>query len=142
MKTLSKTLQDYIEAVYVFERQNGFSRIKDIAGFLNVKLPAVNKAVKELSKRKLVRHERYGYVKLTHKGRRIASNLFNLHNNLVQIFKIFDIDDKKAHLYACYIEHIIEENDEISYLVEFFLSNPDLVKRIKRFIAKRRYDNS
>ena len=136
MEKISKSLQDYIEAVYVFERKNGFSRVKDIAGSLNVKLPAVNKAMNELSRRGLVVHERYGYIKLTEDGRRIAANLFKLHTNLVEIFRLFGIDEKKANIYACYIEHIIED-DDLSSLVDFFLSNREVVKKIKSFISKR-----
>ncbi|MEF3280611.1 MAG: metal-dependent transcriptional regulator [Elusimicrobiota bacterium] len=109
---LTDSLTDYLEAVYIFEKENGFSRIKEIANFLSVKLPSVNKAIKELKKRKLLTHQRYGTVKLTDNGKKVASNLLSTHNLLVSFFKALGFNEKKSLKYGCYFEHIIEEKDK------------------------------
>lgn len=143
MEKLSSSLEDYIEAVYVFEKKNGFSRIKEIADFLKVKLPAVNKAVKELGRRGFLTHQKYGYIKLTKKGKSLGQDILKTHNLLVELFKIFDINDYDSNRYACYIEHIIKkDNDDLFYIIDYFKTNTEEVKKIKKFIKKRRNETN
>ncbi len=109
---LSPSLEDYLETVYIFEKKNGFSRVKEIADFLSVKLPSVNKAIKELEKRNLLTHQRYGYIKLTEDGLKLAIEIFLTHQLLIDFFKLLGFDDKKSLKYGCYLEHIIENEDK------------------------------
>lgn len=109
---LTKSLEDYIETIYMFEKKNGFSRVKEIANFLNVKLPSVNKALKELEKGNLINHEKYGYIKLTKEGKKIAENVFNIHNELVELFKLLGFSDESSFKYGCCLEHVIDEDDK------------------------------
>jgi DtxR family Mn-dependent transcriptional regulator len=111
MEKLTKSLEDYLKAIYFFERKNGFARIKEVGFFLNLKLPSVNKAIKELKKKKLLNHEKYGYIKLTEKGKEIAMDIFEIHNCLLNFFKMLGFNYKKADKYACYLEHIMERKD-------------------------------
>lgn len=111
-KKLTKSLEDYIEAIYIFEKKNGFSRVKEIAMFLNVKLPSVNKALKELKKNKLIDHERYGYIKLTEFGRKVAENVFNIHNELVELFRLLGFSEESSIKYGCCLEHVIDNSDK------------------------------
>jgi len=140
MNELTKSLEDYLEAAYIFELKNGFSRIKDISEFLNVSLPSVNKAMGELKKKSLITHEKYGYIKLTEKGKDYAKNVFKLHSNFLELLKLFGIDEKKANRYACYIEHIIEKDDIniINDIVEYFRLNQKETDKIKRFLEWRK----
>lgn len=108
---LSKSLQDYLETIYILEFQNGFSRVKELASVLNVKLPSVNKALNELGKRNLVIHERYGYIKLTADGKKIASKLVSNHNILIDFFKSLGFNNTVSLKYGCYLEHIVDEKD-------------------------------
>jgi len=118
---LTGSLEDYLEAAYMFEKKNGFSRIKELSDFLNVKLPSVNKAIKQLERRKLLTHKRYGYIKLTKGGKRLADNLLSTHDMLFNFFKSLGFDKKKSLKYGCYLEHIIDENDKpkIKALIKF-----------------------
>lgn len=112
MDKLSTGLEDYLETVWIFEKKNGFSRIKEIADFLNVKLPTVNRAIKELSSKKLVVHERYGYIKLTDAGRKKAKDIFFIHNLLFDMFLNLGFSEEKSFRYACCLEHMIDEYDK------------------------------
>ncbi|MCX7641240.1 MAG: metal-dependent transcriptional regulator [Elusimicrobiales bacterium] len=109
---LTKSLEDYIEAMYIFEEKNGFSRIKDIAIFLNVKFPSVNSAVKELEKENLIIHQRYGYIKLTDNGKKIAQSIVKTHRELVEFFELLGFSHKSSLKYGCNLEHIIDEIDK------------------------------
>ena len=44
----TKSVEDYLEAMYVLEKTNGVIRVKDIADFLSVKLPSVTEIIKKL----------------------------------------------------------------------------------------------
>lgn len=118
---LTDSLEDYLKASYIFEKKNGFSRIKEISSFLNVKLPSVNKAIKELEKRNLLTHERYGYIKLTRQGEKLAANIVSMHDMLFNLFKLIGFDRKKSLKYGCYLEHVLDEKDKprINALIKF-----------------------
>lgn len=47
----SKSIEDYLEAIYVIGEEKGNVRIKDIAELLNVKLPSVTEIVKRCRKK-------------------------------------------------------------------------------------------
>ena len=138
MDKLSTSKEDYIEAIYLFEEKNGFSRVGEIANFLAVKLPSVNKAIKELEERKLVVHQKYGYIKLTDEGRKIALSIINKHNSLRELFNMLGISSKNSQKYACYIEHIIEKKDydKVMKLIKYFKSNSKIIDDIRKKMEK------
>ncbi len=108
---LSHSMEDYLEAIFFIESKKNFSRVKDIASFLNVKLPSVNRAIKDLEKKGLIDHEKYGYIKLTKKGNKIASKISMAHKMLYNFFIAVGCNEDKAFRYACFLEHIIDDAD-------------------------------
>jgi len=64
----TKSVEDYLEAIYIPSEEKGFARVKDIAKFLNVKLPSVTEVLKRLQEDRLIEHLPYGEVRLTEKG--------------------------------------------------------------------------
>jgi Mn-dependent DtxR family transcriptional regulator len=139
MKKLTYSLEDYLEAIYILELKNGFSRVKEISEFLDVSLPSVNKAICELKRKRFLNHKRYGYIKLTGRGKELAKDVFKLHSKFSELFKIFGMNDKKADKYACHIEHIIDRDDIrfIDSLVDYYKSNEKEIKNIHDFIRRR-----
>ncbi len=108
MKVLSSSLEDYIEAIYILKKDKGFARVSEIANFLNVKMSSVNFALKTLSKRELIVHKSYGYIFLTQKGEKEAKKVYSRHIILKRFFKeILGVNEKKAEMDACKIEHHI-----------------------------------
>ena len=47
---LTSAMEDYLEAVFMLQKQNGYVRCVDVAKQLRVKKPSVSRAVKELSR--------------------------------------------------------------------------------------------
>ncbi len=110
MKTLSPSLEDYLEAIYLLKEKKGFTRVSEIADFLNVKMSSVNSALKTLLEKGLVIHETYGYVNLTDKGEENAKKVYSRHTILKRFFKeILELDEETAEKDACKIEHHISE---------------------------------
>lgn len=49
--SLTSSMEDYLEAVLVLQKQKGYARCVDVSEFLGVTKPSVSRAVKELSKK-------------------------------------------------------------------------------------------
>jgi len=107
-KKLSSTMEDYLEAIFNLEKDLKAVRVKDIAEKMMVKLPTVTSMLNTLAQRGLVNHEKYEYVELTTKGKRIAKDVYRRH----VIFRdfltgILNIDEKTAEEDACKMEHTV-----------------------------------
>jgi DtxR family Mn-dependent transcriptional regulator len=104
---MTKSLEDYIEVVYVLIHEKNRARVRDIATSLKVKMPSVVKGISELKKLGLVTQEPYGDVELTAKGRRIATMILNRHNKIREFLILIGVSEKIADKDACQMEHII-----------------------------------
>jgi len=106
MNKLSKSFEDYLEAIYLIQKKKDFVRVNDIAYNLKVSLPSVTIAIKKLADKGLVIYEKYGLVKLTKQGIKIAKNVYRKHRVLAEFFENFLRVDKKTALRdACIMEH-------------------------------------
>ncbi|MHC4660368.1 MAG: metal-dependent transcriptional regulator [Planctomycetota bacterium] len=107
-KDLSESLEDCLEAVLHLENEHRVARMSDIAARLGVKTPSANAAVKKLTRRGLVKHESYGYVTLTGKGRRTAKAVAERHEALENFLrKILKVPSSRAAIEACRLEHAL-----------------------------------
>lgn len=121
-KALSANMEDYLETIYVLDQKSETVRIRDISALMDVKKSSVNNAVKVLSEKALVRHEKYGYVVLTAKGRKVSKAIKMRHDLLVRFLEeILGIDKEIAMEDACRIEHVISAvtNDRLRKFIEF-----------------------
>ena len=107
-KKLSSTMEDYLEAIFNLEKDKKAVRVKDIAQKMDVKLPTVTSMLNALAGRGLVNHEKYEYVELTAKGKRIAKDVFHRHVVLRDFLSdILNVDAKTADEDACKMEHAV-----------------------------------
>ena len=107
MPTMTKSLEDYIEAIYVLIKQCGNARVRDVAADLHVKMPSVVKAMAELKKLELVTQEPYGDIELTAKGRKVATSILARHTVLKAFLIKLGVTEKTADNDACLMEHIL-----------------------------------
>ena len=113
---MTKSLEDYIEIVYVLIHDKRRARVRDIANTLKVKMPSVVKALTALKRQELVTQEPYGDVELTPKGRRIATMILNRHNKIREFLMRIGVSRRIADKDACLMEHVlsVETMDTIS----------------------------
>ncbi|MEK7448772.1 MAG: metal-dependent transcriptional regulator [Planctomycetota bacterium] len=105
---VSSHMEDYLEGIYNLERSYKVARVKDIAGWLQVKMPSVSGALQTLVRKKLIKHERHGYVELTPRGKIMAERIQNKHKDLTDFFtRILNIPPVQAARDACQTEHAI-----------------------------------
>lgn len=107
-KKLTPNMENYLETVFVLQREHGHAHVKDIAKTIRIKMPSVTEALRKLKKSNLVNYDRYSSVTLTQKGKGIAQKVMRRHQVLCKfLHEILGIDKKIAEEDACKIEHVI-----------------------------------
>ena len=116
---LSHSLEDYLEAILVIESKKKIVRVRDIMEYMGYKVSSVNRALKVLSQKGLVFHEKYEYVELTQKGATIAQKIYEKHKTIFKFLNQFlKVNEKIAVKDACNVEHYLSE-DSFNKLTEF-----------------------
>lgn len=116
---LTKSLEDYLEVIYVLSQNKGEARLTDIAVEIGCSKPSVSKAVTSLKKENLIAQEKYGQIALTEKGQIAAKEIYFRHRTLVNFFtKTLGVDEEIAQKDACKIEHVISRTT-LERLIEY-----------------------
>lgn len=109
--SLSASLEDYLEAIYLIRQQKDEVRAKDIADRLSVSGASVTGALHALVERDLVNHEPYEGVTLTEQGRSIAQGVCQRHQALYQFFvRVLGLNKDDAEECACKMEHAVPDH--------------------------------
>lgn len=106
---LTSSMEDYLEAVLVVQQKHGCAHCVDISNHLNVTLPSVSRAVKELSKMGCLIKEADGTLSLTEKGIRIASQVYEKHQFFTRQLVEAGVPEDIAKKDACRLEHVVSE---------------------------------
>lgn len=107
---MTQSQEDYLEMVSFLSEKNGEVRVTDLAAELGFSKPSVTTAIKLLEEKNLVRHERYGSVRLTRQGLELAGEIREKHNVLKRfLFEILGVSGENAEKDACKIEHALSE---------------------------------
>ncbi len=141
-KDLTSSMEDYLETIAALDKKKGVVRVKDIGGALGVKNPTVNSALKTLSEKGLVKHQKYGYVNITPAGSRAAQTIQDKHNLIFKFLTdILDIAEKEAAEDACRIEHAISPKtfNRLAQFIRFVETglnqgNPQWLKSFKHYL--------
>lgn len=126
-KTLSASLEDYLEAIYNLILDKKVARVRDIAENLSVTMPAVTGALKQLDSLNLVNYTPYEYIELTKKGTHIASQIVRRHKVIKKFLEeILKIPSDQASENACRMEHVIDDIvlERLIKFIEFVESCP------------------
>ena len=107
MRNLSRSLEDYLEAILILEIKGGRIHSNDIAKHLKVSKPAVTKALKHLSNLGYVTKSTYSDVSFTSKGRTLAKNIYRRHTTIKKFLISIGVNEKTAETDCCKIEHVI-----------------------------------
>lgn len=120
MATMTQSLEDYLEAIYVRIAGGKPAQVRDVARMLSVKMPSVVKAVRELKKMGLVTQEPYSNIELTVKGERVARHVLGRHTLIREFLMKLGVTRKNADRDACLMEHILsaETLDKIRIYTE------------------------
>ena len=120
MATMTQSLEDYLEAIYMLIAGDRPAQVRDVARMLAVKMPSVVKALHELKKLGLVTQQPYAAIELTAKGRRVAKLVLGRHTLIRDFLMKLGVSRKNADKDACLMEHILsaETIDKIRIYTE------------------------
>lgn len=122
--SLSGNMEDYLEAILCIGQEQAAVRVRDIAKRMDITMPSVSGALKNLEKQGFVRHPKYDWIDLTDEGRRIATEVFNRHKAIRGFLtEVLEIDPKTAERDACGMEHSIS-GVTLDRLVRFMKTRP------------------
>ena len=107
MATMTQSLEDYLEAIYMLIVGDHPAQVRDVARMLAVKMPSVVKALHELKKLGLVTQQPYAAIELTAKGRRVAKLVLGRHTLIRDFLMKLGVSRKNADKDACLMEHIL-----------------------------------
>ncbi len=139
---ISAKMEDYLEAILQLEREQGAVRVTDIADRLQVTTPSVTGALKTLKARDLVKHESYGDVVLTPRGRELARQVHDRHQAIVDFLSsVLHLAPEEAESDACGLEHTLGSaaQDRLVCLTQFLHDHPGLyqewLEHLERHVA-------
>jgi len=125
---LSKSLEDYLEAIYLISLDKNVVRVKSVVSKMDVKTASVIGALKKLEAKGYIEHERYGYIELTEEGEIRAANIYDKHSKLLYFLnKILGVREDIAEKDACNMEHYISD-DTFEKLIEFIENQKSIIK--------------
>ena len=123
---LSRSVEDYLKAIYHLSSQGGFASTSDIAGMLEVAPLYVSGMVKRLSETGLIEHVPYRGVQLSPQGRRAALRMIRRHRILeLYLTQQLDYDWDGVHAEAERLEHAVSD---------------ELIERMAGSLGQPRYD--
>ncbi len=136
-KSLSPSMEDYIEMIYRLSCEKSNVRVNDLSESLNVQPPSSSKMIKKLSRFGYVNYEKYGYVNLTEKGIEVGKYLLNRHDTIFNFLKLIGVADNLLEQTEK-IEHAINEEtiERMNNFIFFINDNPEIYNMYMRKYLK------
>ncbi len=128
-----KTIEEYIELIYILEQKDGHAHTGSIATEMDIKAPSVTQMLQKLEKEGLVQYQSYTGATLTKKGKKLALHLMEKHRVIREFLELIGIDEVTAERDACQIEHHISTGSvrQLEKFVEFLQQDPGLAERFR-----------
>ncbi len=108
-KELTASMEDYIEMIYRLSKENGYTRIQELANNLNVQPPSATKMIQKLSELNLLKYKKYDVVVLEKDGKVLGKKLLMRHNTVEELLRCIGIDESNILSETEKIEHTISD---------------------------------
>lgn len=102
---IKESAENYLEAIYKLQAQNGKVRSIDIAEELNISKPSVSVAMKNFRENGYIEVSYSGHITLTAKGTEIAQRTYSRHKLIKNLLMKIGVSEETAESDACKIEH-------------------------------------
>ncbi len=134
-----KTIEEYIETIFVLEQRNGRAQTGMIAAQMGVKPPSITEMLQKLEREGLIHYESYNGATLTISGKKMARELMQKHRIIADLLEIIGIDRELAEVDACQIEHHVSTKTlkQLEQFVEFARHNAAITESMRRFRSNR-----
>lgn len=108
-KELTASMEDYIEMIYRLSKENGYTRIQELANNLNVQPPSATKMIQKLSELNLLKYKKYDVIVLEKDGKILGKKLLMRHNTIEQLLRYIGVDESNILSETEKIEHTISD---------------------------------
>ncbi|MDI9433991.1 MAG: metal-dependent transcriptional regulator [Planctomycetota bacterium] len=139
-KSLSASLEDYLQAIFWTAAATGAARAKDIARQLGVKASSVTGALQTLAEKRFVHYQPYEAITLTAEGFDEAARVAQRHFIVREFFvTVLGLDRAVAEEEACRTEHCLGDDiaERLATLMEFVKAHPDMESGVSQLLAER-----
>ena len=106
---IQQSAENYLETIYILNKNNGSCRSIDIANELGFSKPSVSIAMKNLRENGYIDVMGDGNIVLLESGLEIAEGLYKRHTMLTEFLCAIGVSPSVASEDACRIEHILSE---------------------------------
>lgn len=107
-KTLSPSLENYLEIIFLEEAKDGAARASSIADAAGVSRSTVTSTLKVLKSMGLVEYQPYSLIHLTEEGRIIGRDITHRHIIFREFFlHVLQLEESQADAVACELEHVV-----------------------------------
>jgi DtxR family Mn-dependent transcriptional regulator len=139
-RSLSASLEDYLQAIFWTVAAKGAARAKDIARQLGVKASSVTGALQTLAEKKFVHYQPYEAITLTAEGFDEAARVAQRHFIVREFFvRVLGLDEAVADKEACRMEHCVGDDvaERLATLMEFVKAHPEMQSGVSQLLAER-----
>lgn len=119
---IQQSQENYLETIYILQKNKGSCRSIDIANELGFSKPSVSVAMKNLRENGYIEVMGDGNITLLEPGRKIAEELFERHTMLTSCLVAIGVPEDIASEDACRIEHVISK-ESFEAIKESFLNH-------------------
>lgn len=106
---IQESAENYLEAIYVLNEQNGQVRSIDIARYMNFSKPTISIAMRSFREDGYITVDDNGLITLTEKGAAVANRVYTRHQLLTDALISIGVSAETADADACKIEHDISD---------------------------------
>ena len=106
---IHESAENYLEAIYVLNEQNGHVRIIDFARYMNFSKPTISIAMRSFREEGYIVVDESGMISLTEKGLAVANRVYERHRILTTALLALGVSEETAETDACKIEHDISD---------------------------------
>jgi len=130
-----KTIEEYIETIYVLQQQEGSAHTSAIAAEMEVRAPSVTEMLQKLQQEGYVEYTPYRGAMLTDTGRALAEELMDKHRVIADFLDIIGVERSRAEIDACQIEHHVSPKsiEQLEKFVHFVTDAPDMPRWVHHF---------
>ena len=106
---IQESAENYLEAILMLKKKNGYVRSIDIAHELGFSKASVSVAMKNLREEGYVTTDSDGGLDLTEKGLKIAESVYDRHDLIAEALIALGVNEKTAYEDSCKIEHCLSQ---------------------------------
>ncbi|MBR5307608.1 MAG: metal-dependent transcriptional regulator [Clostridia bacterium] len=122
---IKESAENYLETIYMLNKQRGFARSIDISNELGVSKPSVSVAMKNFREAGYIETDPDGKITLTKKGLEVAERVYERHQVVAKALIALGVDEETAFEDSCKIEHDISQKT-FEKIKDFLLRNGKL----------------